>query len=144
LCEFGDCVNSGRRALLLIVAGVTFWYVCSLAVWAFQPLQDSVPVGVDYTLAQPREVSVSVECNTLFASAARDSSPLPALNPQPVRSPPLPPLEYRRDACTSVHSQARKLLMADTALVALTLAFGGWLWRRTRRVAAPATQLASA
>ena len=123
-------MSSGRRSILLVVVGVTVWYVATLAFWAGRPLPDTVPVGVDYTLEVPRKVTADVECNTVFESAARDGSPLAPLTPQPEGAPAL---DYQREVCTSVHSQARALFLADTALVLLVWAAAAAYWVRSRR-----------
>jgi hypothetical protein len=129
-------MTSGRRSVLIAAGAVTVWYVCTLILWAFQPLTDAVPVGVDYTLKQPSPVSIDVECNTLFARAAREGSPLPALKAQPTDNPPL---AYSRESCTQVHQQARILFFLDTTLVVVLLSVGGWLAfrRRPSAVAVP-------
>ena len=123
-------MTPGRRSVLIAAGGVTVWYVCTLILWAFQPLTDAVPAGVDYTLKQPSPVSIEVECNTLFARADREGSPLPALNAQPSDKPPL---AYSRQSCTQVHQQARILFFLDTTLVLFLFSVGAWLTLRRRR-----------
>lgn len=109
-----------------VAVAVVAAYVVLVLAWGVRPLQDSVPVGVDRspTLLVPpqaeRRVSQDVACNTLFASAPRGDEPLPALTPQP---PGQPALEFQREPCELVHSQARVLMAANTA-VALLLAAG--------------------
>jgi hypothetical protein len=122
-------MTSGRRPILLVAGGVLLWYVCTLLFWALQPLSDTVPVGVDYNVAERRRVSITVECNTVFSGDARDGSPLPALAPQPGTAPPL---AFPRDPCVRVHSQARRLLVFDTAVAAVLLGAAVALWRRGR------------
>jgi hypothetical protein len=106
-----------RRNLLLAIVAVVVLYGLSVVIWAAQPLEDSVPVGVDYTLDPPagRRVSQEVECNTLLSSSARDSSPLPTLKAQPATAPEL---GYQRAPCIAVQEDARKIFALNT-LVAL-------------------------
>jgi hypothetical protein len=118
---------AGRRFALIGTAAVVIWYVVILVVWAFQPLTDSVPVGVDYTLATPKAVSVSVDCNTLFDSTPRDDSPLPALKVQPKDDAPL---GFQRTPCAVVHGHARIIFAFDTAVFAAVVA--GFIWLRIR------------
>jgi hypothetical protein len=125
-------MTSGRRSVVMAAGGVTVWYVCTLILWAFQPLTDAVPAGVDYTLKAPSPVSIEVECNTLFARADRAGSPLPALKAQPSDKPPL---AYSRQSCSQVHQQARILFFLDTTLFVVLLSVGGWLALRRRRPA---------
>ncbi len=137
-------MSSGRRTLLLLVSGITIWYVATLAFWAVRPLSDSVPVGVDYTLVPARQVSVEVDCNTVFSGTARDSSPLPALHVQPVTKPPTPALEFQRTPCRLVHDQARTVFFLDTFIVALVLLGTAWLWGWRQRSATRASHMAPA
>jgi hypothetical protein len=121
---------AGRRFALIGTAAAIVWYLCILAFWALQPLTDSVPVGVDYTLTSPKAVSVSVDCNGLFDGASRDDSPLPTLNVQPKDTSPL---AFQRDPCALVHGQARIIFILDTAGFAAVIAFSVWLALRWRR-----------
>jgi len=101
----------GPRRILLIAAGaVAVWYIVILFSWAVRPLSDSVPVGTDYTLKQPRLVSVAVDCNSLFDSTSSDAQ-LMMLKTQP---PGQPPLAYQREACTLVQRDARIVFALDT------------------------------
>lgn len=109
---------SARRSVFLASAALVVWYLCVLLLWAVQPLSDAVPIGVDYSLKSPRQVSQVVECNTLFAESARDSSPLPVLNPQPADKPPL---TYSREACVDVQRDARIIFALNTVFVAVAL-----------------------
>ncbi len=101
------------------------WYLCVLLLWAVQPLSDAVPIGTDWSptvLVPPKaqkQVSQAVDCNTLFAGSARDSSPLPGLNPQPQGRDAL---TYSRGACSAVQRDARIVFGLNTlfVLVALT------------------------
>jgi hypothetical protein len=125
-------VFAGRRFILIGAIGVVVWYVCVLALWALQPLSDSVPVGVDYTLKTPVNVSVSVDCNSLFNSAPRDDSPLPELKAQPAGDPSL---EHQREPCVLVQDHARIVFVLDTAVFALAMAGFAWFVMRRRRSA---------
>jgi hypothetical protein len=133
-------VTSGRRSALYGAIGLAVWFLCTLVFWAFQPLTDSVPVGIDYTLVPPRPVSVEVQCNTLFDGAAHDGSPLPTLKAQPKGAPAL---GFQRDVCTQVHSEAQVLFYLDTGMVVVIAAGAGWFMLRRRRASAP-SQLALA
>jgi hypothetical protein len=137
-------MSSGRRTLLLLVSGITIWYVATLAFWAVRPLSDSVPVGIDYTLAQPRQVSVEVDCNNVFSGTARDSSPLPTLQVQPVTTPQVPALAFQRTPCRLVHDQARTVFYLDTFIVAVVLLGTAWLWGWRQRSATRASHMAPA
>lgn len=121
---------AGRRFALIGTVAVVVWYVCILVVWALQPLNDSVPVGVDYTLKSPKAISVSVECNNLFDSSSRDGSPLPTLKVQPTDAPAL---AFQREPCALGHGQARIVFLIDTAGFAAVIAFSIWLALRWRR-----------
>ena len=112
-----------------MVAAVV-WFGCALIFWALQPLTDSVPVGVDHTLKIPVSVSVSVDCNGLFDSAARDDSPLPVLKVQPGGSPAL---AFQRDPCVVVHEHARIIFAVDTAFFVAVMGCLGWFTLRGRR-----------
>ncbi len=92
-------MSSARRVALIGFGGVLLWYLCTTVFWAIQPLTDHVPVGIDQTRKNPQEISVRVECNTLFRSAARGDAPLPTLTAQPKRDPPIPPLAYAYEPC---------------------------------------------
>lgn len=132
------------RRLVVIVAGMAIvWYVCVLVFWALQPLEDSVPVGIDHTRGAPAPVSVPVDCNTLFAGSARDASPLPALTPQPQ---PAPALAYQREPCALAHRQARVVFGLDTVVLVSALVGCGWLavGKRTRVRESSTTALSTA
>jgi hypothetical protein len=126
-------MSSGRRFVVLAAVAAVVWYACILIFWALQPLTDAVPVGVDYTLKPPRQSSVTVDCNTLFAGSARDNSPLPALAVQPKTVPPIAPLAYAHEPCIKVHHQARILFALDTALTVAVLPCCVWLVVRVGR-----------
>lgn len=121
---------AGRRFALIGTAAVVVWYVVVLVVWAFQPLTDAVPVGVDYTLKTPKPVSVTVDCNRLFDSTPRDDVPLPALTVQNVGDPPL---AFQRTPCAVVHGHARLIFGLDTAVFAAVVALYVLLTIRWRR-----------
>ena len=98
--------KKGRRYLIGTVLTLVAWYVCVLFVWALQPLNDSIPVGVE--AKSGRAISQTVECNTLFSGAARSADALPTL---------IKPYAYPRAACSLVHDQARTLFILNTVLV---------------------------
>lgn len=123
---------AGRRIALIGVGASVVWFLCVLLLWALQPMTDSVPVGVDYTLKVPKFVSVSVDCQGLFDSGPRDGSPLPALKVQPKGSPAL---AFQRDPCVVVHHQARIVFLLDSAAFAGVMVGFGWLTLRQRRSA---------
>lgn len=114
-----------RRALLITAGALVAWYVCVLLLWAVQPLSDAVPIGIDYspnTLVPPKgekQISQTVDCNSLFASSAKDSSPLPSL---PVQPKDRDPLKYSRGACSPVQRDARIVLGLNTLFVLVALA----------------------
>jgi hypothetical protein len=121
---------AGRR--LALVGGVAaIWYICILALWALQPLTDSVPVGIDVTLKTPAAVSVEVDCNGVFESASRDDSLLPPLKAQPEGEPAL---KYQRQPCDLVHHQARIVFILDTLVFVGLMGGLGWFMLRGRRI----------
>jgi hypothetical protein len=124
---------AGRRFALIGTVAAVVWYVC-IVVWATQSATDSVPVGIDQTLAIPKLVSVSVKCNGLFDGTARDNSPLPALKAQPKDKPAL---KFQREPCDVVHNQARLLFALDTALFAGVFVCFVWFFIRKRRTLPP-------
>ncbi len=113
--------------MLFAAAGLVAWYLCVLLLWAVQPLSDSVPIGIDLSLKEPKQVSQTVDCNSLFASSARDSGPLPALNAQPIDADPL---TYSRTACTAAQRDARIIFGLNTVFVVCTLAAMAYIARR--------------
>jgi hypothetical protein len=123
---------NGRRLLLIVVACVTAWYAVTFVAWALQPQNDSVPLGVDYSLTSPKPVTDTVECNTLFESSPRDGTagPPPTFAPQPGNAPEL---AYEREPCAAVHRQARGLFIANTALLVVVWILAGVLWTRVVR-----------
>ena len=125
---------AGRRFALIGMVATVAWYVCVVLLWAIQPLNDSVPVGVDNTLTPAKLVSVSVDCNGLFDSAPRDGSPLPALKAQPQGKPKL---AFQREPCGVVHTHARVVFAIDTAAFVGVVALFVWLAIRRRRSAQP-------
>jgi len=78
-----------RRVALIGALATVVWYLLVLIFWALQPLSDSVPVGIDYTKVPAAPVSVTVECQSLFASAPLGNEPLPTLKEQPKNAPEL-------------------------------------------------------
>ncbi len=135
--RYGVSVLASRRFALIGTFASVVWYLCILFFWALQPLTDSVPVGIDYALTQPKFVSVSVHCEGLFDSATRDQSALPVLKVQPSGKPPL---GFQREPCGIVHSQARIVFAIDTAGFAAVVVCFVWLALRRRR-ASPRTRL---
>lgn len=107
-----------------------------VGLWAVQPLEDSIPVGIDWspTVASPPEpqrlLSQDVECNSLFDSSARPDEPLPVL---PVQPQDRPDLAFQREPCELVHSQARIVFGIDVLFTAGALAALVWISRRLRR-----------
>jgi hypothetical protein len=131
---------AGRRFALIASAAAVVWFVCILAFWALQPLSDSVPVGVDYTLSTPANVSVEVDCNTLFDSAPRPDEPLPTLATQPAGKFPL---GFQREPCVLVHDQARIVFALDTVAFAAVMGGLGFVLLRGRRSPRPAADTSS-
>lgn len=129
---------AGRRFALIGTVAVVVWYVVVLAVWALQPLTDSVPVGVDYTLQTPKAVSVEVDCNTLFETSSRGDSALPALKAQAVGDPAL---AFQRTPCAVVHGHARVIFALNTVVFAAVVAVFLWLSIRWRRGSASQVSL---
>ena len=119
-----------NRRLAMVAVPVLVWYACVVVLWALQPLSDSVPVGFDNTLKTPANVSVSVDCNTLFDSASRDSSPLRVLKPQPAGKAPL---KFQREPCVVPHREARIVFALDTLLFIAVLGCVAWFAVRMRR-----------
>ncbi len=123
------------RRFAAVAAAVLLYFVVLLTTWAFRPLDDSVPVGTDWTptTAVPPEpqrlVPQSVECNTLFADQPR-REPLPALTPQPDGRPAL---EYQREPCELVRTNAQRLFAINTVVVIVVLAILMLLAVRSRR-----------
>jgi len=99
-----------RRNLLLVAGAIAIWYVVVLFTWALQPLEDSVPVGVN---KDNTPASVTVPCNTLFASSPHDGS-LPVLHNIT--------WEYNRTPCEVVQSDARKIFALDTLVAVVGIA----------------------
>lgn len=126
------------QRLALAASAVVLYAVVLLSVWALRPLDDAVPVGIDWTptIATPptaqRLVSIDVECNTLFASTPRGDEPLPELTPQPDGRPPL---EFQREPCALVQADARRNLALNSVFVFGALGAIGYLALRQRRAA---------
>jgi hypothetical protein len=123
---------AGRRVALIGAGATAVWYLLVVVFWALQPLTDAVPVGIDYTQSPPAAVSVTVDCQSLFASAPRGDSPLPTLKEQPKGSPPL---GYQREPCVIVQQQARIVFAIDTAAFLVVMVGFVWLAVRRRRSA---------
>jgi hypothetical protein len=134
LVRYRVSMFAGRRFALIGTVASVVWYLCVLLFWALQPLTDSVPVGIDYTLTQPKFVSASVHCQGLFDSAPRDLSALPVLKLQPAGKPPL---GFQREPCGIVHSQARIVFAIDTVAFAAVVVCFVWLALRRRRASLP-------
>jgi len=113
-----------RRPVLIAAAALIVWYVVVLLLWAVPPLSDSIPVGLDRSptmLVPPgnaKQISQTVECNSLFSDSARDPGPLPTLPEQPTS---FAPLEYPRPACTAVQRDARIVFGLNTVFVLIGL-----------------------
>jgi hypothetical protein len=121
-----------RRPVILAAVVLIGWYVVVVLLWAVQPLTDSIPIGVDHSVAKyepaGRQISKTVDCNTLFSGSARDAGPLPQLPQQPkgyaaLRYPP-------RAACSAVQRDARVVFGLDTVFVLVAL---GGLYAVNRR-----------
>jgi hypothetical protein len=123
---------AGRRFALLGLVASVVWFGCVLGFWALRSMTDSVPVGIDYTLTVPKAVSVKVDCQGLFDSAARDDSPLPVLKVQPTGKPPL---AFQREPCAEVQQQGRLVFALDCAAFAAVVVGVGLLSVRRRRSA---------
>jgi hypothetical protein len=109
------------RLLLMVAGGLTLWFGLTLALWAFRPLTDSVPVGLN---ADKIPVSQEVKCNNLFQS-----------NPHDEAAPFIPsPLRYERVPCVAVHREARIVFAIDTVLYVAGLAAVAAIGLRGRRV----------
>ena len=126
--------SRARRLLLTAAAAIVAFYACVVLLWAVRPLQDSVPVGVDFTQAKyPGGVLVSakVDCHTLFSSSAGAAKTLPALTPQ---AAPHAQLAFQRGVCSAVHRDARVIFGFDTLLTVLLLVAIGLVFRRERHL----------
>lgn len=122
--------STAKRVSLIAGLALTAWFVIVLFAWAIPSQSDAVPVGVDQTLPQPQPVSVDVHCNSLFDSAARDASPLPALKPQPKKNAPL---AYQREPCALVHRNARLVFALDLVFFVAVIVAGALVLRRASR-----------
>lgn len=122
-------MGQGRYPAYFVGGAVALWYVAVL-IWAFQPLTETMRVGIDYTATPPKALSVTVECNSLFSSSVRSEDP-PVLTPQPEGQPEL---GYPREPCEFVHADARRAFVIDTVVVVLAaIGLLGYRWRRRRR-----------
>ncbi len=132
-------MSSSRRRLILLACAVVAYAVVLTGVWAARPLHDSIPVGMDWspTVQTPpkgqRLVSQEVECNTLFANQARPDDALATLTAQPEG---YSALEFQREPCTLVHSNARILFAVNVVAVAGLLALIALVAARSRRLEA--------
>lgn len=111
----------GARRYWFALGVVGLWYLVVL-IWAFQPLSETLQVGLDVTATPPSQHSVTVQCNSAFASTIR-SEELPVLPPQPEGQQPL---AFPREPCQFVRSDARRALVIDT--VVLVVAAAGLIW----------------
>jgi len=126
--------SRARRLLLLTSAAIVAFYACVVLLWAVHPLQDSVPVGIDYTQAKYTAgvlVSAKVDCHTLFSSSGGASKPLPTLTPQVA---PHAQLAFQRAACSAVHRDARVIFGLDTLVTVLILVAIALVFRRERHL----------
>lgn len=116
-----------RRILLYVALGLVVWYGVVLGVWAFRPLEDTVPGSLPApTVLDPDAVvpaTVEVSCGTLFDP---DDVSLEAVSPGFIGD---------RDACDLVVSDARRVLVLDTAMVVLGLVAVVLVGRRLARSA---------
>jgi hypothetical protein len=136
------CDMPTPRKLVAAAAVMLVYFAVLMAVWAFRPLDDTVPVGTDWTptTAVPPEgqrlVSQAVECNTLFADTPR-SKALPDLTPQPEGRAAL---AFQREPCELVHTNARRLLAMNVVGVGLVVVTLVLLAVRGRRIEAEAVR----
>ena len=91
----------GGRAWVLVVGVVLVAWVVGVGIWSVRPLVDQVPTGI--VDAQP--TAQAVECGSPLSGDAGPSAPLPSLPPG---------LAFQREACASMHADARRLLAFDT------------------------------
>lgn len=87
-----------------LLAVLSIWIVLCL-VLAARPLVDHVPTG----FVDNKPTSEPVGCHSTLSGSDAATEPLPEIEP---------PRAYERQACESIHSQARLLLWIDL-LVAL-------------------------
>lgn len=124
----------GRRILFLVAAAVAVWYLIVIFSWAARPLNDAIPIGAD---PSGKPVSKTVECNTLFSSAASAGT-------LPVLATKLPlfgdQYVYNRPACDLVQRDARIVFGLDT--IGAIIVIGGLLFvaLRSPTEAAPVLQ----
>ncbi|MCX6522447.1 MAG: hypothetical protein NTZ21_17455 [Actinobacteria bacterium] len=124
------------KRLGLIAIAILAYYVILVGVWASRPLEDSVPVGLDWTptvLVPPKGqqlVSQRVDCNTLFSGDARPDEPLPALTEQPKGRDAL---AFQREPCVLVHTDAQRNFAINTIAVVALLGGLGFVARRSKR-----------
>ena len=127
---------SVSKPLRIAFVAVIVHFALVVGLWAVRPLEDSIPVGLDWspTVANPPEpqrlLSQDVECHSLFDSSPRPDEPLPVL---PVQPEGKPALAFQRKPCELVHSQARIVFGIDVLFTAGTLAALVWIGRRLRR-----------
>ena len=130
-----DTAAAASKPIKIAFVAVLVHLALVIGLWAARPLEDSVPVGLDWspTVQDPPEpqrlVSQDVECNTLFASSARPDEPLPTLAEQPEGRPAL---DYQRDPCELVQRQARIVFGLDVLFTAGALTALVWITRRLR------------
>jgi hypothetical protein len=120
---------------MLVIGGIVILWYLSVVIWATRPLHEVLMVGTDYTATTPQQVVVEVECASPFSNAGVTGD-LPQLTPQPADRQPL---GFPREPCRFVHSDARMVLLLDTAVLALVLGILAYLWRRAAK--APAHEL---
>jgi hypothetical protein len=135
-----------RKRLGLAAIAVLAYGLILVVVWASRPIEDSVPVGIDWSptvLVPPgpqQPVSQRVVCNTLFAGRPRPDEPLPTLTEQPKDRPEL---AFQREPCKLPYADARRNFAINVIAVIAALASLGFLARRWRRAddvtAAPTT-----
>ncbi len=125
-----------RKRLGLAAIAVLAYGLILVVAWASRPIEDSVPVGMDWSptvLVPPKPqqlVSQRVECNNVFAGDPRPDEPLPTLTEQPKDRPAL---AFQREPCKLAHADAQRNLVINSIVLIAALAALGFLARRSRR-----------
>ena len=119
-------VATDRRSARItsaVVAGALVWLLLLSVVWAAQPLNDTVIVGVD---EDGRRVTADIECNTLFDGEPVDPARLAVIEA-------IGPAIADQEPCQSVHSQARLLAVLNVLLAIAVIAGALAVAARSRR-----------